>query len=88
MAASVRYLGQKVLASVGRAHCMHCGLTNYHVVGCPAMLQLAQQIPQRTPCPDPECATTTDEHKEGCALDMSADSMHRPRLPGLEPGRF
>jgi len=43
---------------------------------------------ERTPCPDPECATTTDEHKEGCALSMSADSMHRPRLPGLEPGRF
>ena len=23
-----------------------------------------------------------------CPVDMSADSMHRPRLPGLEPGRF
>jgi hypothetical protein len=37
-------------------------------------------------CPDPECATTTDEHKEGCALDMSTDAMHERILPGARKG--
>jgi hypothetical protein len=27
-------------------------------------------------------------HTADCPVEMSADSMHRPRLPGLEPGRF
>ena len=59
-------------------------------LACPGLVLVPAKVPavERTPCPDPECATTTDEHKEGCTLDMSADSMHRPRLPGLEPGRF
>jgi hypothetical protein len=39
-------------------------------------------------CPDPECATTTDEHKEGCAVAMNTFEMHRSVKPGLEPGRF
>ena len=58
------------------------------VSGSRVLLPSVVPAVERTPCPDPECATTTDEHKEGCALSMSADSMHRPRLPGLEPGRF
>lgn len=81
-----RYLGQKVLADSARFHCVHCDLVNYHVQGCPALLQLRQ--PARKPCPDRDCGTTTDAHADSCGVDMTSDSMHKPNLPGLAPGRF
>jgi hypothetical protein len=59
-------------------------------LACPGVVLVPAKVPavERTPCPDPECATTTDEHKEGCAVAMNTFEMHRSVKPGLEPGRF
>ncbi len=57
-------------------------------LACPGLVLVPATVPavERTPCPDPECATTTDEHKEECALDMSTDAMHERILPGARKG--
>jgi len=59
-------------------------------LACPGLVLVPAKVPavERTPCPDPECATTTDEHKETCSVAMNTQEMNRSVKPGLEPGRF
>lgn len=47
-----------------------------------------EQQPAIILAPHPCICGLVHGHTADCPVDMSTDAMHRPQLPGLEPGRF
>lgn len=66
-----------------RAHHSGRRIMRANIGGRIVLLPDAKPEPERPACLD---CKSTGEHTEDCALNMGADSMHKPVLPGAREG--